>query len=96
VITVKVHTILEFKRITGQREFEVSLPPDSTVKDLLAWMTEKWGEWLSSRLFEGEESGPFPHVRLMVNGRPIEFLDGVNTILHHGDEFLLLPLAAGG
>jgi len=96
VIKVKVYTIMELKKILGQREFEVSIPPGSTVKDLLSWMVNKWGDKLSPHLFKSGSDSFFPHIRLMVNGRSIEFLKGMDTILQDGDEFLMLPLVAGG
>ena len=95
-IRVKVHTILGLKKILGQREFELSLPAGSTVKDLLSSMVNKWGDDLSTQLFQSGSNLLLPHVRLMVNGRSIEFLNGVSTELRDGDEFLMLPLAAGG
>jgi len=37
-----------------------------------------------------------PHIRLLVNGRDIQFLNGVDTILRDGDEFSMLPILTGG
>jgi molybdopterin converting factor small subunit len=33
---------------------------------------------------------------LLVNGRDIQFLNGVDTVLHDGDEFSILPILTGG
>jgi len=96
VIKVKVYTILALKKILGQREFEVSIAPGSTVKDLLSWMVNRWGDKLSSHLFQSGSDRLLPHIRLMVNGRGIEFLNGMETVLQDGDEFLMLPLVTGG
>ncbi len=96
MIKVKVYTILTLKKVIGQREFEVSLAPGSTVKDLLSWMLNKWGDELSPHLFRPGSDSLLPHIRLMVNGRSIEFLKGMETILQDGDEFLMLPLVSGG
>jgi molybdopterin synthase sulfur carrier subunit len=96
MIKVKVSTILSLKKILGQREFEVSLPPESTVKDLISWMVKTWGDKLSPHLFSSGSDQILPHIRLMVNGRSIEFLNGMETMLRDGDEFLMLPLVAGG
>lgn len=96
VIKIKIYTILELKKIIGQREIEVSIPKGSTVKDLLSWMAKKWGEELSSHLFEAGSGALLPHLRFMVNGRSIEFLNGMETVLKDGDEFLMLPIVAGG
>ena len=36
------------------------------------------------------------NISLLINGREIKFLDGVNTILKHGDEVSIFPMVAGG
>jgi molybdopterin synthase sulfur carrier subunit len=96
VITIKINTILSLKKVLGQRELEVTLPPGSTVKDLISWMIDKWGDNLSPHLFKPGSDSLLPHIRLMINGRSIEFLNGMETVLQDGDEFLMLPLVAGG
>jgi sulfur-carrier protein len=96
VIKIKVYTIMELKKICGQREFELSVPRGSTVKDLLSLMINKWGDPLASHLYKPGTDSVLSHIRLMVNGRSIEFLKGMETILQDGDEFQMLPLVAGG
>jgi len=96
VIKVKIYTIMELKKILGQREFEISIPPGSTVRDLLSWMLNKWGDKFAPHLFRPGSDSIFPHIRLMINGQSIEFLNGMDTVLQDGDEFLMLPLVAGG
>lgn len=96
MIKIKVYTIMELKKVLGQREFEVSIPDGSTVKDLLSWMIDKWGNQLSAHLCKPGSDSILPHIRLMVNGRSIEFLKGMETVLQDRDEFLMLPLVAGG
>jgi molybdopterin synthase sulfur carrier subunit len=96
VIKIKVYTIMELKKICGQREFELSIPQGSTVKDLLSLMINKWGDRLSAHLYKSGSDSILPYIRLMVNGRSIEFLKGMETVLQDGDEFQMLPLVAGG
>jgi molybdopterin synthase sulfur carrier subunit len=87
---------MELKKVCGQREFELSIPEGSTVKDLLFLMIDRWGSQLSDRLYKPGTDSILPHIRLMVNGRSIEFLKGMETILQDRDEFQMLPLVAGG
>jgi molybdopterin synthase sulfur carrier subunit len=96
VIKIKVYTIMELKKICGQRDFELSDPQGSTVKDLLSLMINKWGDQLATHLYKTGTDSILPHIRLMVNGRSIEFLTGMDTVLQDGDEFQMLPLVAGG
>lgn len=96
MIKVKIYTILTLKKILGQREFEVSIQEGSTVKDLISWMIQTWGDKLSPHLLQPGSDQLLPHIRLMVNGRDIQFLDGLKTVLCEGDEFSILPILTGG
>ena len=96
MIRVKIYTILTLKKILGQREFEVSIQEGSTVKDLLSWMIQTWGDVLSPLLFYPESDRLLPHIRLLVNGQDIQFLSGAENVLRDGDEFSMLPILTGG
>ena len=96
LITLKVRTILDFKKILGKREVEISIPEKSTLQELLLKMVGTWGDELRSRLFEPNSTSPLPHIRLMVNGQDIAFLNGMETVLEEGDEILILPPVGGG
>jgi len=96
VIRVKIHTTPVLKRIIGQREIEVSLPQGSTLEALLSRMADTYGEKIASYLFHPGSASPHPHVRLMINGQDIGFLDGMETVLHDGDEIIMIALVGGG
>ena len=96
MIKIKLHTILGLKDIIGRGEIEVSMAQRSTVGALLSWMAKTYGDELSSRLFKPGTVNLLPHIRLMVNGQSIRFLDGLETMLDDGDEVLLFPPVAGG
>lgn len=93
---VTLHTILGIKEVVGQRRTEIAMPPGSTVEDFLVCLQQKWGERLSGRLFDPDSGGVLSYVQIMVNGRAIRFLDGLETRLTEGDEVLVLPPASGG
>jgi sulfur-carrier protein len=93
---IKIYTVLELKKILGQREMEVSVPEGMTVKGLLSWMIDQWGEKVTPYVYQTGGDSLLPQIRLMINGRAIEFLSGMNTVLKDGDEFLILPLLTGG
>ncbi len=94
--SVKVHTLLGLKKILGRRELDLTVPDGSTVKDLLDNMVQHWGEALSSNLFEPETGSLLSHIQIMVNGRSIKFLNGMETMLEDHDDVLILPPAGGG
>jgi molybdopterin synthase sulfur carrier subunit len=93
---VTIHSILTLKKIMGTRRLTVELTDHASVRDLLSLMKARWGKELAGNLFEAGTGRLIPHVRVMVNGRQIEFLKGLDTPLSDGDEVLILPLVAGG
>jgi sulfur-carrier protein len=93
---ITIHTILGIKQVIGQKITEIDLPQESTVEDFIAYIKKRWGEKLSSHLFSPNDGAVLPHVRIMVNGQTIQFLQGMKTLLKEGDEILLLPPASGG
>ncbi|MCJ7795693.1 MAG: MoaD/ThiS family protein [Thermoleophilia bacterium] len=95
-ITVKVHTILHLVAVVGGRDVEVELPRGSTLGGLFTVLARRAGTPGGDSLFRPGTSTPLANVRVMINGRQAEFLDGPDTVLQDQDEVLLLPAAAGG
>ena len=96
MISVKVHSILGIKKILGRGDLEVSIPEGSTLKSLISRMVKEHGEGLSLLLYGADGTDILPHIRLMINGRDVEFLKGLDTDLNEGDEVLILPPISGG
>ena len=92
---IEVRSILKLREALGGDHF-LEVPEGTTVGGLLVKLMETRGEALSPHLFDPDTNLPLPHVRIMVNGQTIGFLNGLKTILNEGDEVLLLPLVAGG
>jgi molybdopterin synthase sulfur carrier subunit len=95
-VKVTLHTILGLKQVIGQRLTEIDLPHGSTVEGFLTYLKETWGDELSTHLFDADSGAVLPHVRIMVNGQTIQFLEGMETPLKEGDEVLILPPVSGG
>ena len=96
MITVKVRTILTIKKILGTGDIELPVPEKSTLQELVTKLVNNFGDELASLLLESETRKVLPHIRLMVNGRDIAFLNGMDTVLQPGDEVLILPPVSGG
>jgi molybdopterin synthase sulfur carrier subunit len=93
---ITLHTILGLRQVIGQKRMEIDLPQGSTLEDLLAFMKKRWGDKLTPHLIEPTSGGILPHLRVMVNGQTIQFLQGMRTKLNEDDEVLILPLISGG
>lgn len=92
-VRVKLHSLLRLKFDTG--ELEVILPPEeATVMGLIEKLSEQIGPGLKEELLNGGEIGPGTIV--LVNGRNILHLEGLETPLGEGDLVVFFPPGAGG
>jgi len=89
-------TILGLKQVIGQKQVEIELPPGSKLEELIEYMKGKWGDKLTPHLLDPASGAVLPHMRVMVNGQTIHFLQGMQTPLKEGDEVLILPMVSGG
>ena len=96
MISITVRTILGLKDILGKDVVEFSIPQGTKIKALVALMVERWGARLASYFSDAEQARALPTIRILVNGRDIGFLKGMETELREGDEVLMLPLVGGG
>jgi sulfur-carrier protein len=93
---ITLHTIMGIKDVIGQRLTEIDLPQGSTIADFLTYMRKRWGDKLSTNLFDPTSGDVLPYVRIMVNGQTINYLKGMETLLEEGDEVVILPPVSGG
>ncbi|VVB68742.1 Small archaeal modifier protein 3 [uncultured archaeon] len=89
---VKVRSFAAFRSILG-RDTEIELAEGATVEDLLEALCAAH-ESLRPPLFG--EAGLKEDVNLLVRGKNIGSLQGVQTLLAEGDEVALFPAAIGG
>lgn len=89
-MVVKFFAIL--RNLTGEKK--CSLTMNATLKEVLAKLCEKYGASLASvLLLEGKVH---PDILILVNGRAIEHLSGIDTELKDEDVISIFPKMAGG
>jgi len=93
---VKVRTIGLLKALFGLGELDLTLPDGATIDDLLSYLAGAYGEKVAGHFAPPADDTRHPALRVMVNGRDIDVLDGRRTALHDGDDVLVLTPVAGG
>ena len=95
-MTIKVKFFATFRDLLGLKELELEVGPEENLKliDLLEQLFQKFGEKFRNRILEGGNIRP--QVNIMINGRNIKFLDGVNSPLKDGDTVAIFPPVYGG
>jgi molybdopterin converting factor small subunit len=87
-----------FRNAAGRSELILEVPDQNqTVRSVVARLFDSDGFANLRRLLLGSEtSDPRPNALVMVSGREINTLQGLDTPLGENDELALLPVAHGG
>jgi molybdopterin synthase sulfur carrier subunit len=93
-VKLRVKFLASLSELTGVLKTEVEVPDGITVRKLIDILTERYGKLREELL---DEKGDLrPMYNILVNGRAIEWLSGLETQLKDGDEVVFIPPAAGG
>ncbi|AGK62154.1 MoaD family protein, archaeal [Archaeoglobus sulfaticallidus PM70-1] len=87
---VKVKLFANFREAANTKEVEVEA---KTIKELLQTLTTKF-EKLKPLIYEGDRLRDYVHI--MVNGRHIRSLNGIDTELKEEDVVAIFPPVSGG
>lgn len=91
---VKVKFLATLYDLLGVMRDEAVVPEGATVLDLIKALDERYGGRLSREILDGDRLKE--EYNVLVNGRAIDFLEGLSTRLKDGDEVVFLPPVAGG
>ncbi len=83
---IEIMFVQEYYQLAGRPKIVVDLPEGSTVKDAL----ERIPEAVKERVFN-EDGSVRPPTDIIVNGRSIAFLSGLDTKLKDGDRIIVSP-----
>lgn len=95
-MTVQVRFMGDLPALLGTRKLELPMPPDTTVGDMLAVLSECYGDDFHSRVFCSP--GMLRQAMLIfVDGENIKERGGLASTLGNGEvEVILLPMFGGG
>jgi molybdopterin synthase sulfur carrier subunit len=93
-VKIRVKFLATLFDLTGMLKTEVEVPDGVTVRKLIDILDERFPRLKSELLQDGDQLRPMYNV--LVNGRAVEWLRGLDTELKDGDEVVFIPPAAGG
>lgn len=95
-IHVKVRLFGVFRGLSGKDWIPVESEGPTTVRKVIQKLTEAFSPEFRRVLIDPELDDPRPNALLLVNGREISVLGGLETEVNDGDEIVLVPVSHGG
>ena len=92
-ITVKF--LGAFRHFLGAAELGLSLKDLASIDELVNTLVREVPE-IEKSLIDQQLENPRPNALILVNGKEIGVLDGLDTRLKDGDEVVLIPVVHGG
>ena len=92
---IKVRFFTSLREITGKKEDEIQLPSITTVGELLAHLSKKYGRDFTDYVYD-EKGNVQTYIQILINGRGINTFQGFGTKLKEGDTVAIFPPVGGG
>jgi molybdopterin synthase sulfur carrier subunit len=84
-----------FRSVYGKSEFTIKFKDTVLLRDAVKRIVNELPE-LKGALIDPELKDPRPSTLILVNGREISVLNGLDTVLKDGDEVVFLPVLHTG
>jgi len=94
-LAVTVKFVGSLRHVSGVNQLALDCGESVSVKAVIAEITEKRQE-LRRSLIDQQLEGSRPNALILVNGREISVLNGLETKLKDGDEVVFVPVVHGG
>ena len=94
-MTITVKFVGSLRHVSGVNQLALNREAGCSVKELMTKITGELPE-LKRSLIDPQLDDPRANALILVNGREISVLNGLNTNVKDGDEIVLVPVVHGG
>lgn len=96
VINVEIKFLGIFRQFSGRNRVLVKLEKPATVRKAIQKLIEALSPAFKRALVDPELEDPRPNALILLNGKEINVLEGLETKVADGDEIVLVPVSHGG
>jgi molybdopterin converting factor small subunit len=96
VICVNVKFLGIFQRLSGKKQLELKLQEPSTIQDVMTKLLQVLSDDFKALLVDAQLNDPQPNALILVDGKEISALQGLETEVKDSQEIILLPIVHGG
>jgi len=94
-INVKVRLLGVFRGFYGKSQLSLK-PEEPTVRKVIQTLAKSLSTEARRLLIDPELNDPRPNALILVNGKEISVLKGLETEINEDDEVTLIPISHGG
>lgn len=95
MIAVKVKLLGVFRGLSGESEVTLN-PKQATVRSAIETLADLLPQRAGALLIDRYLNDPRPNALILLNGKEISVLKGLETTVKNGDELAIIPVAHGG
>ena len=96
IIRVEVRLLGIFQRLSGKKRLQLELEEPITVSKVVMKLTEMFSSDFERVLVESQLYDPRPNALILVGGKEISVLQGLETEIKDAEEIVLIPIVHGG
>jgi len=96
VVNIEVRFLGIFQRLSGKKRFHLKLEEPATVRNVIIKLTETFSSELKRGLVDSQLDDPRPNALILVGGKEIGVLQGLETEVKDAEEIVLVPMVHGG
>lgn len=93
--SVTVKFVGSLRNLAGKSRITLNLDTEKTLREVIGIVVGKFPE-TKRGLIDPELGDPRPNALIIVNGKEISVLNGLETVLKDGDEVVFVPVSHGG
>jgi molybdopterin synthase sulfur carrier subunit len=93
--SIKMKFLGAFKKAYGAGQISVKIEKKEKLKDVIKKVTESSSE-LKRLLIDPDLNDPRPNAVILINGKEINVLKGLETEVGNRDEIVFIPIIHGG
>jgi molybdopterin converting factor small subunit len=96
VIDVEIKFLGIFQQLSGKKRFKLKLEQPATVRQIVMKLTETFSYNFKQVLVDSQLDDPRPNALILVGGKEISALKGLETEVKDMEEIVLVPMIHGG
>lgn len=85
-----------FQRLSGKKHFKLRIEEPTTVRKIITELTKIFSNEFKQVLIDSQLDDPRPNALILVGGKEINSLDGLETKIKDSEEIVLIPMVHGG